>query len=336
MSQFVVFAALLALLAVAFAISALWQRSRPLAIALSLALPLSALGLYAVTGVPAALTQQPAPAPAPAPTTMEDAIAQLEQRLASEPENFEGTALLARSYMAMEKFDLARDAYARALRMKPDETDVAVEYAESLLRTSADRSFPPEAVSLLTVALEKDPGNQRALFFLGLHQMHSGQPAEAAATWEKLLPLLPPETAGAVRAQIASARVAAGLPPLPGETGAVAPALLLEVRIDPAVARLAKPGAVVYVFARAVAGAGPPLAAKRIPVESLPLRVQLSDADSPMPAAKLFSQQQVFVVARLSNTGNVTAVSGDIESDPVKVDTTSTAPITLVLNRPVP
>lgn len=336
MSQFVVFAALLALLAVAFAISALWQRSRPLAIALALALPLSALGLYSVMGVPAALTQQPASVPVPAPTTMEDAIAQLEQRLASEPDNFEGTVLLARSYMAMEKFDLARNAFARALRMKPDETDVAVEYAESLLRSSQDRRFPPEAVSALNIALEKDPDNQRALFFLGLHQMHTGQPAEAAATWEKLLPLLPPETAGAVRAQIASARDAAGLPPLPGDAGDAAPALSLEVRIDPALVSLAKPGAVVYVFARAVEGAGPPLAAKRIPVESLPLRTQLSDADSPMPAAKLFSQKQVFVVARLSNTGNVMAVSGDIQSDPVKVDTSSAAPITLVLNRPVP
>lgn len=335
MSQFVFFAALLGLIAVAFAVSALWQRSRRLALALALGLPLAAAGLYHLKGKPAALDPQIVVAPA----SIEEAVAQLQQRIAAEPENLEGLVLLARSYMAMEKFDLARDTYAKALKLKPDDSDLSVEYAESLLRTSADRRFPPEAVSLLENAVAKNPDNQRALFFLGTHQLQDNRPAEAAATWEKLLPQLSPEAAGALRQQIDSARVAAGLPPLL-RAAAAAPAsttvLNIEVQIDPTLAKLAQPGDVLYVFARTLDGSGPPLAAKRIALDKLPLHLQLTDADSPMPAARLSSQKNVQLMARLSKTGDVKAASGDIEADPMQVGTVGKEPITLILNRAVP
>ena len=336
MNQFAFFAALLGLLAVAFAVSALWRGSRKLALALAIGLPLAAAGLYHLEGQPAALD----PAIAVAPSSMEDAVGQLQKRLDSQPEDFEGQLLLGRSYMALEKFELARDAYARALKIKPDDGDVGVEYAESLLRTSADRRFPPEAVRLLEAAVAKNPDNQRALFFLGTHQMQDQRPAAAAATWEKLLPKLDPATGAELRKQIDAARLAAGLPALPPLAASVAAAdgagLTIEVSIDPTLAKLAKPGDVLFVFARAVNGAGPPFAAKRIQLEQLPLKLQLSDADSPMPAARLSTQKQVLVMARLSRSGDVKPASGDIEADPVQVATDSTQPVQLVLSRAIP
>jgi cytochrome c-type biogenesis protein CcmH len=332
MSLFVFFAAVLALLAVAFAISALWQRSRGLAFALALGLPLVAGALYYFKGEPAALDQKNVVAAAP--TTMEEAVETLQKRVAADPNDFEATAMLARAYMAVENFELARDTYAKALKLNPDDSDLSVEYAEALLRTSADRRFPPEAVQMLENAVARNPANQRALFFLGVHQIHDNRPADAAATWEKLLPLLNTETAATLRPQIAAAREAAGLPPLP-EAASLA-TLNIDVEIDPTLADLAKPGDVLFVFARAIDGGGPPLAAKRIELGTLPLSVKLTDADSPMPAAKLSSQKDVVVVARLSKSGDVMPASGDVESDPVAVSTTGTGRVTLVLNRTRP
>lgn len=336
MSQFLFFAALLALLAVAFAVSALWRSSRTLALTLALMLPAAAAGLYYLKGNPAALEPQVAAAP----SSIEEAVAQLQARLASQPENFEGLGLLARSYMAMEKYDLARDAYAKALKLRPDDIDLSVEYAESLLRTSPDRRFPPEAVLLLENAVARHPDNQRALFFLGTHQMQDNRPAEAVATWEKLLPQLDAATAGALRKQVDAARLAAGMPPLPPEAAPTpdteTAALTIDVQIDPTLARLAQPGDVLYVFARPLDGKGPPFAAKRVELGSLPLRLQLTDADSPMPAAKLFSQDKVLLMARLSKSGDVKAASGDIETDPLQVSTQGKEQITLVLKRSVP
>jgi cytochrome c-type biogenesis protein CcmH len=336
MTGFALFAALLALLAIAFAVPALWQRSRKLALAIAIGLPLVAAGLYHVVGAPAALD----PAVVVAPASIDDAVSQLQKRLADKPGDFEGQVLLGRSYMAMEKFELARDAYARALKVRPDDSDVGVEYAEALVRSAADHRFPPEAVRLLEAAVARNPDNQRALFFLGTHQMQENHPAEAAATWERLLPKLDPDTAAELRKQVDLARLAAGLPALPPavapKPGAAEAGLDIEVSIDPSLASRARPGEVLYVFARALDGTGPPFAVKRIELDALPLQLRLTDADSPMPAAKLSAQKSVLVMARLSHSGDVKAASGDIQSKPVTVATDASAPTRLVLDQVVP
>ena len=332
MSQFVFFAVLLGLLAVAFAVSALWQNSRRLALALALGLPLAAAGLYYLKGHPAALN----PANVAAPKTVDELIAQLKEKLAADPGSAGDWVLLGRAYMASSKFDLARDAYAKATELQPDDSDLSVEYAEALMRSSADHRFPSIAVAMLENAAEKNPQNQRALFFLGMDAMQSNQPGRAAAIWQKLLPLLPPETAAALRKQIVEARIAANLPPLPEVAADTGPTLAITVQIEPTLANLAAPGDTLYVFARNPDGKGPPLAAKRIVIDKLPLNVTLTDADSPMPAGKLSSQATVLVMARLSKSGDAQASSGDVESDPAIVTLADAKPIILALTRAVP
>lgn len=331
MGSFVFFAILLALIAIAFAIATLWQRSRGLAIGIALLLPLSAAGIYLLKGEPDALD----PANVKPPATVEEAVAQLQRRIAGEPESFENLVVLARSYMATEKFAEARDTYARAVKLRPDDADVPVEYAEALLRSSSDRRFPPEAIAMLEGAVAKNPQNQRALFFLGMNQFQSDQPAEAAATWEKLLPMLQPDAAGALRDQINSARGAAGMEPLPEPEAAVA-LVNVEISIDGVLSGQARQGDTIFVYARKLEGGGPPLAAKRVALGKLPLVVGLSDVDSLMPTARLSSQAQVVVMARLSRSGDATPASGDIEADPVVVETKAGTSAALVLNRTVP
>jgi len=327
MGQFMLIAILLACLAVAFAISALWQRARALAIALAIAVPLVVGGLYLLKGKPAAVD----PANTKAPDSMQEAVAQLERLTVEDPKNYADMATLARAYMASQQYDKARDTYKRARALDPSDTTLNVEYAESILRTSPDRQFTPEAVTLLDQALEKDPENQRALFFLGLYQRTSGHPAEAVKTWEKLLSLLDASTSSELRKQVAQARKEAGMPEAPAEA-----TMHVVVKLDPTLARDLKPGAVLFVFARGVDGAGPPVAAKRLLPEKFPVELELGDADSPMPTAKLFSQQKVLLMARLSTSGDVKAASGDLEADPFELTVAPGAQAELTLNRSVP
>ena len=328
MGSFVFFAVLLGVLALAFVLSALWQRSRALALGLALAVPLCAAGIYLFKGAPAALD----PANVKAPETVEEAVAQLQRRLKDEPESFETQVVLARSYMATERYAEARDAYARALELKPDDVDVPVEYAEALLRTSPDRHFPPQAVAMLERAVERNPDNERALFFLGMHQFQSGEPARAAATWERLLPLLQPDAAAALRQQVNAARQASGQSPLDEPK----PLLSVEVDIDGSLAGEVRKGDVLFVYARTPDGNGPPVAARRVVLDTLPVTVGLSDADSPMPTAKLSAQPEVQLFARLSHGGDATPASGDLEADPVRVTVAEGGTATLVLNRTRP
>jgi cytochrome c-type biogenesis protein CcmH len=327
MGQFMLLAAILVCLAVAFAISALWQKSRTLALVLALALPLAAGALYWWKGTPAALDV----ANRTPPKTLPDAISQLERLTKADPKNYADQATLARAYMAAQQYDKASAAYASALALH-DDTDLSVEYAEALLRSSPDRRFPPQAVQMLERALKANPQNQRALFFYGLHQRMSGQPAQAAETWQRLLSLLDPSTAIELRHQIGDARKEAGLPPIGPATATVA----VNVSLDPTLARAARRGAVLYVFARKVGDAGPPVAVKRLDAEHFPVQLELGDGDSPMPTQTLSEQKQVVVSARLSQSGDALPASGDIEADSVTVSVADGAKVDIRLNRSVP
>ena len=337
MANFVLIAALLTVFAALFAVWPLWRQSRPLALMIALGLPLVAGGLYWLEGQPEALDPQLVAAP----TTMQEAVVQLEKRLATEPDSFEGQALLARSYMALGRFADAQNAYAHALALKPGETDLSVEYAEAMLRASPDRRFPPAAVAMLERAVATHPQNQRGLFFLGLQRMQAEKFAEASALWEKLLPMLDPPAARELLAQINHARDQAGLPalaaaePVAGPSAAEA-GLALELRLDPVIAKSVPANAVLFVFARALDGRGPPFAAKRIEGAQFPLSLRLSDADSPMPAAKLSSQTRVQVMARLSLSGDARPGSGDIESKPAEVETAAGQTTVLLLDQRLP
>ena len=330
MTTFVLAALALCVLAVAFLLPPLWRQARGTALVLAVALPLAALGVYAMLGVPAALD----PINVKVPESLDEAIVQLERRLAEEPASVEGWVLLGRSRMAQQRWTEARDAFAKAHALLPDEPDLMVEYADAQMRASPDGRFPPSAVALLEKVVAGVPTHQRGLFYLGAQRLQAGQPAEAAATWERLLPLVDGATLQALLPQLASAREQAGLPPLePLPAVAAGPSLTLTIELAPAVASRWAPGDTLFVFARTVDGAGLPVAVKRLSPKDFPLELTLADADGLMPAQKLSMQKQVRLMARLSKSGDAAAAAGDLEAEIKVLDVVDGARATLVIDR---
>ena len=330
MTTFVLASLALAALALAFLLPPLWRQARGTAVVLAVALPLAAFGLYAMLGVPAALD----PVNVKVPETLDEAIVQLERRLAEEPASVEGWVLLGRSRMAQQRWPEARDAFARAHALLPDEPDLMVEYADAQMRAAPDGRFPASAVALLEKVVAGQPTHQRGLFYLGAQRLQSGQPAEAVKVWEQLLPLVDGATAQALAPQLALAREQAGLPPvqdLPAATPA--PTLELTVELAPALASQLAAGDTLFVFARTVDGAGLPVAVKRLPATGFPVTLGLSDADGLMPAQKLSMQKQVRLMARVSKSGDAAAAAGDLEAEGQVVDVADGARFTLVIDR---
>lgn len=323
----------LGLLAVVLAIvlRPIWKTARAGSLAVALVLVVGTAGLYALYGEPDALD----PALVKTPTTLDEAIVQLERRLADEPGSVEGWVLLGRSRAAQERWAEAVQAFSRAQALLPDEPDLMVELADARLRAAGDGRYPPEAVALLERAVQIQPAHQRGLFYLGAHQLQSGNPAGAAAVWERLLPLVEASTAAALRPQIDQARALAGLEPLaPEESAAPGPSLRVVVQLDPAVADQLAPGDTLYVFARTLEG-GLPVAVKRLPAAGFPLEVTLSDADGLMPAQKLSQQARVRLLARVSKSGDAGAAPGDLEAGAIELDVTDGATATLVVAKVV-
>lgn len=330
MTTFVLASLALAALAVAFLLPPLWRQARSTAVVLVLALPLAAFGVYAMLGVPAALD----PVNVKLPGTLDEAVAQLERRLADEPGSVEGWVLLGRSHMAQERWPEARDAFAKAHVLLPDEPDLMVEYADAQMRAAPDGRFPPSAVALLEKVVAGVPTHQRGLFYLGAQRLQSGQPEEAVKVWEQLLPLVDSATAQALVPQLAMARQQAGLPPVQDLPAAgPTPTLELTIELAPDLVSQLAAGDTLFVFARTVDGAGLPVAVKRMPATGFPLTLGLSDADGLMPAQKLSMQKRVRLMARVSKSGDAAAAAGDLEAEGQVVDVADDARFTLVIDR---
>ncbi|HEX5756522.1 MAG TPA: cytochrome C biogenesis protein [Arenimonas sp.] len=331
MTVFLLISVLLVALS-ALALRPLLATQRGLGIALLLALPAVTGLLYVSVGTPDALD----PRNVRAPQSLDEAIEQLERRLAREPGETQGWLLLARSRMSQGRFDLARDAYAKAHALAPQEADIAVDYAEAELRSADDARMPESARQRLRAVLAAQPEQQKALFLLGLDRLQAGEAAEAVALWERLLPLVEPATADALRPQIDAARAQAGLPPAEARaTEATVQGPQLKVRVELA-AELAAPlpdTAVLYVFARTSDGAGLPVAVKRLAASGFPVEVVLSDADGLMPTQKLSAQREVSLLARISLSGDAAGASGDPEAEPVQVTVGSDAITVLRIDR---
>ena len=79
------------------------------------------------------------------------------------------------------------------------------------------------------------------------------------------------------------------------------------------------PETAVYVFARNVDGAGPPLAVVQKQVRDLPLSITLNDSHSMIPDRTISGAERVIVGARVSIKGGAIRQDGDFEqlSDPV-------------------
>ncbi|MEC8181654.1 MAG: tetratricopeptide repeat protein, partial [Pseudomonadota bacterium] len=123
---------------------------------------------------------------------IEEMVAGLAARLAAAPGDLAGWLRLGRSYMVLQRFPAAAEAYARAAELAPDNVNVLLAWAEALLPPVRAAGPPPadfEVLMARIVAL--DPGNARVLFMRGEAAARGGWPAEARRVWRRLLARLP-------------------------------------------------------------------------------------------------------------------------------------------------
>lgn len=328
MASFIAMSGLLLALALAVGLWPLFRQSRGTALLLALLVPAAVAGLYAYKGRPEAITA----VPTSRTTQAEQMQQELLQRLASEPADLEAWVLLGRSRAGGQDYAGAAEAFAQARALAPDEPELMVEYAEAQMRASDNRRFPPAAVALLEKAIRLQPENQRGLFFLGMHRLQSGDATGAAGTWEQLLPLVDEKTAAALLPQINAARDQAQQPPLAMPAPGPGLAVTITITMAASLANHVPADAVLFVYARNVAGSGPPVAARRIEAPRFPLQITLSDADSVMPTQKLSAQAQVQIAARLSASGSATPGTGDIEAEALLVEVKPAASAELSLS----
>ena len=164
-------------------------------------------------------------------------------------------------------------------------------------------------------ALEIDPKNLTALALAGTAAYARKDFAGAAAHWEKMLPLVPPDSEDAreIRANVQEARALAGKPALAEKPAAAPRQLSGTVALAPGIKGQAAPDDTVFIFARAAEGPAMPLAVQRIKVRELPASFALDDSMAMAPGMSISAHPRVVVVARVSRSGKPTAEPGDLQ-----------------------
>jgi cytochrome c-type biogenesis protein CcmH len=267
----------------------------------------------------------------------------LAARLEQNPNDGKGWAMLARSYAMLGRYNEALPAYEKAASLIQDDPVLLVDYADVLAVTNG-KNLQGKPMELIQRALLIDPNNAKGLNLIGTAEFQAGNFTHAIRYWEKLLQLLPPDSAIAkkINVSIANARAQeAGKQPnsVPSQ-GQAQPAaggaqIAGVVKLSPALAGKANPTDTVFVFAKAVSGPPMPIVVIRAQVKDLPQQFILNDSMAMMPTMKLSNFQEVAVGAKISKSGSATPQSGDLRGEVASVKVGANN-VQLVIDKIVP
>ena len=318
-------------------------------LALVVFVPVATLSIYFSLGSPG-LVNGPVAAPTVAShgtgseqmPSLEEMIGALRARLEQAPDDTEGWYLLGRTYMAIEDYPNAVKAYARLHQLVGDEPRVMLSLADAEAMSQAG-SMAGRPAELVRKVVQMVPNDTTALWLAGIAEDQEGNHSEAIAYWNRLRPLLQDDAASLQRVESLIARamekgnIEVGAVTAPEPVAADdGKAIRVRVALDPALRENAAPDQVVFVFARALSGPRMPLAAARHKVSDLPLELTLDDSSAMTPQMKLSNFDQVLVGARVSQSGNPIAATGDLTGEVSPVQTGTDGVIEILIDSRVP
>ncbi|KXW55238.1 c-type cytochrome biogenesis protein CcmI [Ferrovum sp. PN-J185] len=275
----------------------------------------------------------------------------LAAKLAKNPNDAKGWAMLAHSYMTLNRPIDAVNAFAHIESTMKDDPTLMADYAEALVASGVDKGFVHAQV-LVTQVLKLEPGNPKGLYLHGGFLFAQNDYKGAEQSWKKLMPLIDPSSPDAkfVLDSINQARIKQHLAALTmndfqGEEGPVttpetlasskdlkATSLSGEVSLDPKLKAQLTGQEIVFIFARATNGPRMPLAVLRVPVSQLPYHFELTKNMAMSPNFNLATVSEVTVEAKISKSGSATPSAGDLfgKSEPVKPGSSG---IKLIINQ---
>lgn len=173
---------------------------------------LIAYGLYGSPEVPAQTEADRQAARGGADELMK-AVGQIEARLARDPNDARGWAVLAPVYMRTGRFDDAARAYGHLARIKGETPDLLADQGEALT-AAGDGTVSPEAKALFEKAQAKEPNAPKPRFYLARAAEQAGDTGEAIRQLTELEASSPPNAPwlGIVKQSLARLK---GEPPPP-------------------------------------------------------------------------------------------------------------------------
>lgn len=160
-----------------------------------LAVPALALGLYWLVGSPELPDQalETRLAANPAENSIDELIARAERHLVENPDDGRGWDVLAPIYLRIGRNEDAIIAFRNAIRLNGPSADREAGLGDALHR-AAGGVVTAQAQSAFERALNTDPANPKARFFLALALAQQGDTERAVDRWEAMLGELPADS----------------------------------------------------------------------------------------------------------------------------------------------
>jgi len=237
-------------------------------------------------------------------------IERLEDRLRASPDELEGWIMLGRDYATRHRYYRAADAYEHALALSDGNNTEAMLGLGEALALADQSNLTGRAGQLLERVATLEPQNARALWWGGAAAYQRNDFKLARDLWQKFLATNPPpDIAQILRVKISEIDQQTGSAPV-AATNTRSSDVQVRVRVDVA-GNVNRNDGVLFVLARHPGEAGPPLAAKRLPLGTWPVEVELGVNDAMMPGRTLSAGDEVQIVARISRSGTASPASGD-------------------------
>ncbi|HEY4141508.1 MAG TPA: c-type cytochrome biogenesis protein CcmI [Pseudolabrys sp.] len=187
-----------------------WRRRLVALVALVL-LPVGAAVFYLMLGSPQ-LPGSPLAERAQAPRdgrSIEELVAQVEQRAAANPDDGRAWEVLAPVYMRLGRFEDSARSWRNAIRLNGVTASRETDYGEALV-AAANGMITVEAKAAFDRALALDKEDVKTRFYLGLAADQDGKRAEAEKIWRDLLTNAPPDAPWLPLVRQQLARIAPG------------------------------------------------------------------------------------------------------------------------------
>ena len=288
---------------------------------------------------------------------MASLAAQLQAKLEASPDNPDGWAMLGQTYMRMEKYPQAAQAFQnleqsveRAGGDDPSRA-MALGLAGQAMFFQYQGAMNAEVQQVISSALELDPNEVNALGLLGISAFGQENYREAIGFWQRIVQVAPDHPQrDSIEGGITEAYSRLGETPpesfltsveAPDQQSAQAlkgdgPGVTVSVSLDETFWNDVPADTTLFVFARqANVNSGPPLAVARFTASDMPLEIRLDDSMAMSPQNTISSVEKVMVTARLSPSNSVAASAGDWQGSlaaPAIVAVGDQTPLTLVIN----
>ncbi len=253
---------------------------------------------------------------------MAELAEQLRERLQENPDNADGWAMLGQTYMRLERFEDAASAYqqlARVTEEAPNASAAALGLEAQARFFASGGQMTPQVQSVVAAARALNPDEVNSLGLLGIASFGQENYREAIEHWERIVAVAPNHP------QIPSIRE--GINEAYRRLGETPPAIASQkpervesagVSLRVSLAEDLKPkvsaDTTLFIFARPIGSSdGPPVAVVRMTAGDLPADIRLDDNNAMSPRAIISAQEEVAVVARLTNSGSVNAQPGDLQ-----------------------